>query len=202
MITHADHARISEAIRAAEATTRGEIVCVLARGSSAYAQVSVLWAAAVALATPWPLILLTEWSVQRIFLVQIAVFIACTLVFSWPPIRMSLVPRPVQRARAHREAMEQFFARGLLTHTRGRCGVLIFVSLAERYARVVADEGIDSLVPADQWRGVIDELVAHMRRQSIADGFVAAVGLTGAILAQKAPPDGPRDPLPDRLYLI
>jgi putative membrane protein len=201
MISAEDHARIAAAIRAAEAHTRGEIVCVLARGSSAYTQVSALWAAAIALATPWPLIAFTGWSVQRIFLCQVAAFIVSGIILSWRPLLMRLVPRPVQRARAHREALEQFYARGM-TRTRSRCGVLIFVSLAERYARVVADEGIAARVGRNEWQGVVDALVSNMRQNAIADGFVAAIGLCGAILADKAPPDGERDMLPDRLYVI
>src|SRR5437667_7759937 len=126
-ITKADRAAIAAAIRAAEQRTSGQIVCVLARSSSDYSHVSALWAALAALISPWPLIVFTQQSVQRIFFIQIAVFLATALVLSWPPVRMALVPRAVRRARAHRAAVEQFFARGL-THTRDRTGVLIFVS--------------------------------------------------------------------------
>ena len=47
MITDADHARITGAIYAAEQRTAGEIVCVVARGSSSYVHVAALWAAGV-----------------------------------------------------------------------------------------------------------------------------------------------------------
>ena len=71
-----DHAAISNAIRAAEQRTSGQIVCVLAHASSEYAHVPILWASALALFVPWPLIHFTEWSVQRIFLLQLVTFIA------------------------------------------------------------------------------------------------------------------------------
>ena len=201
MISPSDHARITAAIREAESRTAGEIVCVLARGASGYTQVSALWAAGVALAVPWPLLALTAWSAQRVFLLQIVVFAVALLVLSWEPVRMRLVPRPVQRARAHREALQQFHARGL-ARTESRCGVLVFVSLTERYARVIADEGLAGRVGKEDWQAVVDILTAHMRRAAIADGFVAAIERCGTILADKAPPDGSRDELPDRLYLI
>lgn len=201
MISQADHDRIAAAIRAAEAQTDGEIVCVLARGSSAYVHVAALWAAGVALGAPWALLLLTSWSVQRMLVAQLGVFVVALLVFSLGPVRPRLVPRPVQRARAHREAMEQFFARGL-TRTKSRCGVMIFVSLAERYARVVADEGIAAKVRDAEWRGAVDALVAHMRDGEIADGFIVAIERCGALLAERAPATGTHDELPDRLYVI
>ena len=201
MISDADHARITAAIHDAEQGTVGEIVCVLARGSSAYVHVAALWAAGVALAAPWPLLLVTQWSAQRVFLCQIGIFVLALLLFSSAPVRARLVPRSVQRARAHREAAEQFLSRGM-TRTRARCGVMIFVSIAERYARIIADDGIAAKVHDDEWKGAVDILLGHMRRDEIANGFVATIERCGAILAQKAPPTGERDGLPDRLYVL
>ena len=79
-ITPEDHAAIAAAIRAAEQRTCGQIVCVLAHASSAYSSFVLIWAALLALFVPWPLIYLTPWSAQLIFLVQLAVFIVVALV--------------------------------------------------------------------------------------------------------------------------
>jgi putative membrane protein len=117
------------------------------------------------------------------------------------PLRLALVPRPVRQARAHRAAVEQFFLRHV-SHTENRSGVLIFVSLAERYARIVADEGIAAKVPNAEWQAAIDALVAHMRDGRIAAGFIAAIEHCGAVLAAHAPPDGAPPVLPNRLYVI
>jgi putative membrane protein len=199
--TKEDHEAVAAAIRAAEQNTSGQIVCVLARSSSAYAHVPILWASALALFAPWPLIFLTQWSVQRIFLLQLVIFIVAGLIFSWMPLRLALVPRALQRKRAHRAAIEQFVVRGI-SRTRNRSGVLIFVSLAEHYARIVADEGIAHKVPAAEWKAAIDALTTHMRDGRIAAGFVAAIERCGAVLAVHAPPDGSANELPDRLYVM
>jgi len=199
--SHEDHQAITAAIRAAESRTAGQIVCVLARASSDYAYVPVLWAALVALLAPWPLMFLTELSAQRIYLVQIALFIVAVVVFSWLPLRMALVPRAVKRARAHRAAIQQFFVRGL-TRTQKRTGVLIFVSLAERYARIVADEGIAAKVHQTQWQDAVDALTRHMGEEHIAAGFIAAIERCSAVLAVHAPPDSAANELPDRLYVM
>ena len=107
----------------------------------------------------------------------------------------------VRRARAHRAAVEQFFARGL-TRTRERTGVLIFVSLAERYARIMADEGIASKVSNRDWQLAVDALTAHMRDGRIAQALVAAIQQCGAVLADHAPPTGAGNELPDRIYVM
>jgi len=200
-LTHADHEAVTAAIHAAERRTSGQIVCVLAHASSDYAYAPILWASALALLAPWPLITFTPWSVQWIYLIQLAVFIVAGLVFSLTPLRLALVPRAVRRARAHRAALEQFVVRRV-AHTRNRTGVLIFVSLAERYARIIADEAIAQKVPNAEWQAVIDALTGHMRDGHIAQGFVAAIERCGAVLAAHAPPDGSPGELPDRLYVM
>ena len=199
--TKEQHEAVSAAIRAAEQNTSGQIVCVLARSSSAYAHIPILWASALALIVPWPLIDFTPWSVQRIFLVQLVVFLVAALVFSWMPVRLLLVPRAAQRARAHRAALEQFVVRRV-AHTKNRTGILIFVSLAEHYARIVADEGIAQKVPNSEWQAAIDAMVSHMRSGDIAAGFIAAIERCGTVLAAHAPPDGSVNELPDRLYVM
>jgi len=199
--TREDHEAISAAIHDAEKRTCGQIVCVLAHSSSDYAHVPIAWASVLALAVPWPLIYFTQWSVQRIFLLQLLVFIVAGLSFSWTPLRLVLVPRAIKRARAHRAALEQFVVRGI-SRTKNRTGVLIFVSLAERYARIIADEGIAAKVHAAEWQAAIDALTAHMRDGRIAAGFTAAIERCGAVLAAHAPPDGSPNELPDRLYVM
>jgi len=196
-----DHEAIADAIRAAERRTCGQIVCVLARASSDYAHVPILWASALALITPWPLIVFTPWSAQRIFLIQLAVFIVAGLLFSLAPLRLALVPRALQRGRAHRAALEQFFIRRV-SNTRDRAGVLIYVSLAEHYARIIPDQGIAEKVPKAEWQAAIDAMVAHMRTGDIAAGFTAAIARCGDVLAMHAPPDGSANELPDRLYVM
>jgi len=200
-LTNDDHTAVAAAIREAEKHTCGQIVCVLAHASSAYAHVPILWSSPLALFTPWPLIYFTQWSVQRIFLAQLIVYLVAAVVFSWAPLRILLVPRAVQRARSHRAALEQFVLRGI-SRTRNRCGVLIFVSLAEHYARIVTDEGVAQRVHASEWQAAIDALTMQVREGHLAAGLIAAIGRCGAVLAEHAPPDGSANELPDRLYVI
>jgi putative membrane protein len=196
-----DHQAVVVAIREAEKRSCGQIVCVLAHASSDYAHIPALWASALALVTPWPLIVLTPWSVQRIFLIQIVVFIIAVLIFSWRPLRLALVPRAARRAHAHRAALEQFVIRRV-AYTKNRTGVLIFVSLAERYARIIADDGIAAKVKNTEWQSAVDALTTHLRAGRIAAGFAAAIERCGAVLAVHFPPDGSPNELPDRLYVM
>ncbi len=201
-ISEQDRERISTAIRAAEAKTSGEIVCVLARTSSDATALPILLASLVALAAPWLLVAFTQFSVERILLLQIVVFFGLAVLLCLPRVRVALLPRKARRTAAHRAAMEQFRIRGI-ARTKDRSGILIFVSLAERYARIIADEGIAARVPQSDWQAAVDALVAHMSSGRIADGFVAAIAACETVLAAHFPrTETNRDELRDRIYLI
>ena len=201
-VSEQDRARIATAIRAAEAKTSGEIVCVLARTSTDATALPVLLAALAALALPWLLVALTGMSVQRILALQVAAFVLLAVVLCLPRVRVALVPRAARRHLAHRAAMEQFAMRGI-ARKRERTGILIFVSLAERYARIIADEGIAGRVAQSEWQNAVAALIAHMRDGRIADGFIAAIDACGNVLAAHFPrTETSRDDLPDRIYLV
>jgi len=194
--------RISAAITAAERTTSGEIVAVVADQSSRYQHIPFMWAALLALVIPWPLIHFTWMPVQTIFLLQLLVFLGL-LALSWHPrVRMSLVPRSILNANTRRRASEQFLAQNLHT-TEGRTGVLIFVSLAEQRVEIIADSGIDALVPKGTWQKIVDQLTADIGAGRAVEGFEEAIKQIGEQLAAHFPP-GDFDPneLPDHLIVL
>lgn len=201
--------RISAAISAAEHETSGEIVAVVALSSENYLYVPFLIASLVALFVPWPLMHLV-WTPdkntwienQHIYLIQLLVFLIL-LAVTWPRrIRTALVPRAVRAAHVKRRATEQFLAQNLHT-TAGRTGVLIFVSVAERHAEILADKGIDERVPAGTWQEIIDRLTKEISEGRAAGGFIHAIETTGKHLAKHFPP-GTVDPneLPDHLIIL
>ena len=197
-----DDLRISEAIAAAESKTSGEIVAVVASESDSYLYAPFLWAALAALVAAWPLIYFTWLSVQWIYVIQIVVFAALSLIFSSRPLRYRLVPRAVLIERAHARAVEQFLVQNLHT-TVGRTGVLIFVSVAERYAEILADAGIHQKVPDGTWQTIVDEFTAHIGDGRTTDGFVTAIGMVGKHLAEHFPPgSAPVNALTNHLIVL
>ena len=197
-----DRERIAAAIRAAEARTAGEIVVVLARRSDEYRFVPLLWAALIGLLVPFPLIWLTRLPALHIQLVALAVFVILALALSHPALRLAVVPGALKRHAAHQAAVEQFLARNLHV-TAERTGVLIFASLAERYAEVIADEGIASKVAPAVWDEAVAALIAEAKAGHVAEGILRAIGLVGEVLAAHAPPRADdRDELPDHLVEI
>ncbi|MDP1630654.1 MAG: TPM domain-containing protein [Caulobacter sp.] len=223
-MTEPDHERIAAAVALAETTTAGEIYCVLAPSVSDYRETPLAWAAAASLILPAGALLLGfepqmltrlfgGWTVAQasasdatilsaltIYVaLQAAIFVLAALVVSPPPIRRALTPASLKAERVHRAAMEQFLGHGL-QNTRERTGVLLFASLAEHRAEVIADEGIYSVAPKEAWDEVVALLIDGLKRKKPADGYVAAIEAAGRVLAAHVPPraDNPNE-LPDRL---
>ena len=191
-MTPEEHARIADAVQAAEANTSGEIYCVVARSSDSYffpaAFMVTLGIVVISLVVAY---LLDRWWYDRPpmnLVVAQLIAIACALLVLgfFPAIRIHLVPLRQRYRHAHDNAMKQFLSRNIHL-TTARTGVMLFVSLAERYAEVVADAGINSRVPQETWDGVVAGLITHARRAEIADGFVEAIGTVGALLAEHFP---------------
>ena len=119
-----------------------------------------------------------------------------------PALRIHLVPRRQRYKAAHDNALRQFLARNV-HRTTARTGVLVFVLIAERYAEVVADSGINSKVGQHVWDGVIRDLTQHAGDDRLADGFVKAIGQVGAVLAEHFPvTSGDANQLDDHLVEI
>jgi putative membrane protein len=201
MLSHEEAARIEAAIRAAQARSTGQIACVLARASSHYETMPLIWSALVALAIPWPLLAFTDLAAERIFVAQLAVFLLAFAVLSLPNLRLRLTPPSVRRANAHRAALEQFLIRGL-THCPERNGILIYVSLAERYARIIADDGAAKAVSQRQWKAVVDRLTAAMKAGRAEDALVGAAKECGDLLAQHFPAHDGGAPTFQRFHML
>ncbi len=202
LIAEADRARVARAITEAELGTSGEIVAVIAAESENFLWLPLLVAGVVALFVPWPLIFLTWMTVESIYLIQLVVFAGVFLLFLWRPLRYAAVPRTMKNRAAHRRAVEQFLAQNLHT-TQGRTGVLIYVSVAERYAEILADTAIHEKVSDATWQGIITRLTSDIGADRSTDGFIYTIQAVGRLLAEHFPPGGcDSAALPDRLIVL
>jgi putative membrane protein len=202
-LTEQDRQKIASAIIAAERTSSGELVAVVAQVADDYRYIPLLGPALAALLLPAILLTIEPgMSAWTLYLAQAATFIVLALLAHLPPVRMALVPDSMKRHRAGRLAREQFFEQRLHL-TQARTGVLIFVSVAEHYVEIIADEGINALVSPGTWDKAVADFVERVRAGRIAEGFLAVVEVVGTRLAERFPrPADDRDELPNRLIEI
>ena len=173
---------IEAAFAEAQRRTGAQLACVVAEASADYALGPALAAAALALFAPWPLLAFTSLSASRIFLVQLVLFAALLAALALTPVRVALASRARRRSAGYRAALVQFARLGLAQAPQ-RKGALLYVSLSERYAHIVADAG----VPQEAWRGVIRELGAALAKGETGPGLTAAARAMGDLLAPVFP---------------
>lgn len=207
-LTPAEKAKVTRAIASAEQQTSGEIVVVATRQSDDYLHAPLHLAAALALAVPLlvPLIAyLVPWaavSFWLLYLIQLLTFIIIAGVLSLPTLRYWITPRALMRKYAHRNATSQFLTRNMHT-TKGRSGVLIFVSLLERYVEIIGDTEISAKVSANTWQDIISQMLPLLTEDKLDDALVLGVERAGDLLASHFPPgaDNPNE-LPDHLIVL
>ncbi|QJP17239.1 hypothetical protein G3545_28515 [Starkeya sp. ORNL1] len=203
VLTESEHHAVAAAIRAAEATTAGEIrVVITTQPLVRHAFYALMWAALAALVMPWPLALFTALSVPMLLSLQAIVFVLVGALLLFSPLGPLVVPPSSRRAAARGAAIDHFLAHGI-HQTRERTGVLIMVALPERLVEVVADEGIHSRVGHEAWRTVCALVLAGAREERLAEGLSNGVAEAGRILAAHVPPrPGDTNELPDRVVVI
>ncbi|MFC5586808.1 TPM domain-containing protein [Nitratireductor kimnyeongensis] len=191
-LSDAEHEQIARAIAEAEKKTSGEIYCVLARSSDAYLYPACLIVAlAIFILGPFLAFLLRHWWISidpvHFAVAQLAAFgAAAGLVAVFERLRVALVPKALKYRRAHANAQNQFLAHNIHV-TKGRTGVLIFVSLAERYVEIVADSEIDARVEQTVWNESVALMLEHARRGTLADGFAETIAFAGEVLSRHFP---------------
>jgi putative membrane protein len=155
---------LRDAIAAVEARSSAELVVSVRASSAAYRHAEVVIGVAAALAalafllfSPYPFAL--HWFLIDPVLVGALVALAASRL---PPVRRALTPRAVQERRVRDAAGAVFLAKGV-HHTRERTGILLYISLLERRALLVADAAVEREVPRREWRAVaaaIEQVVA------------------------------------------
>ena len=223
---------IVAAIAAAELKTAGEIVVVVARKSSDYNLVPWVYGIGAALALPLLLVMfglnpiaLAEWfhatqsggwrlglghsaqdeaqtGMVLILSAQVLIVMFAQILGRISAVRATLTPSWIKRQRVHQAALDQFVAQAM-QETQARTGELIYVSLREKQAEIVADSGIYTKVDRGVWRAVIQDLVTAARAGDLALGLVGAVEASATILAPHFPPEaGDTDELSNKVILL
>ncbi|HTB23162.1 MAG TPA: hypothetical protein VK914_10700 [bacterium] len=192
LLDHAQRERIEAALRAADIRSCGEIIPVVARRSAHYGHVSWL-AAALCLALVESLGLGREVPAVHqhpdIFALTLALFSAAAgwLLAQIPSFRRALTPKADRLLAVHRAA-EAAFHHLALHRARHDAGVLLYVSLEERQAVVLAGPGIADLAGAAHWKHSCSLLTAGAADGDLTGGFEKAIAHTAEVLAQHHPP--------------
>lgn len=222
MLTDLDRQNIADAVSAAELASAGEIVTIMTPTSDTYRDVALVWAMfaaflALAALELWPAFALGaveqvlglwahEWSPRAVLGIaltaSVLAFVAMLLLMAWLPLRLLLTPAPIKSARVHARALTCFRV-GAQARTTGHTGILIYLSMAEHRAEIIADQAIASKVTPEVWGDAMHALLTEIRKGQVGDGMVAAIQKVGAVLAEHLPRAADdKNELPDRVIEV
>lgn len=214
-----DHRRVSAAIAAAEASSDGEILTIVSPESDSYHDVALHWAVAVKVGV----LAIAAWQARRLELLvdrllggwgegigpgellfaamvlAILGFLLALLILKVPSVRLALTPGATKTRRVRRRAVALFRA-AAERRTVGRTGVLIYLSLAEHRAEIVADAAVTRVTTPECWGDAMAELIGELRAGRPGEGLAMAVEEVGEVLTLHFPKTG-RDTneIPDKL---
>jgi putative membrane protein len=183
--------RIEDAIRLAEKKTAAEIVPMIVSRSSSVGHVPlflfvifllVTWTVVPYVAPLVPTVPLWLLEFMGLGLAGLLARAQC----EWGFWHRRLVHRDDQIASVMRRAQLEFY-QSKIKATEKRTGVLLFVSLLERRAVVLADEAVSSQFAPETWDQILGGLIDQVKAGDLAGGFVYAIARLGDQLTEKFP---------------
>ncbi len=215
IISRAEIHQIESTVATAERKTSAEIVPMIVRSSIATDHVPPLvflvtvllfWLLTPVLSSFFVMAPVMIWDVFG-FGVGFGVGLAAALIvakhksISIDYIKRALTSDSDQEVSVLRRAQLEFYQSNIKA-TEGKTGVLIFVSLLERQAVILADKAISDQLPPETWENAIRDLLEKIKDGHFAVGMCGAIEAVSTRLEVLFPrAEGDLNELPDRLVI-
>jgi putative membrane protein len=126
-------------------------------------------------------------------------FTVVLLILRYMPLRLALTPAATKTRRVRRRAV-QVFKSAAERRTAGRNGILIYLSMGEHRAEIVADQAIVEVTDEETWGEAMTALILEVKEGRPADGMARAIALVGAVCAEHFPRSAhDSNEIPDKL---
>ena len=192
-----ERSKVRNCVAEAEKTTSGEIVPMIVTASYHYPMAEMLGSLILSLLTAvtatlivtvrksWGgVTVLDMWLFPAVFTVAFVIFYE--LVRNVLFLKRLLITKDEMKEEVGEAALKSFYSKGL-QNTRDRTGILIFISVFERLAYVLADEGINAKVNPKVWQEVVDIVVKGIKEHKQAEGICEAVRRCGELIEKNFP---------------
>lgn len=186
--TAEERTRIESVVKQAEQRTSGEIVAMVVDESYDYPRAEILggglFSLASAVSLSWAFFGESLW--HFLWLFALCYLPSKLLIRHLPWLRRRLIhPAEISEEVAEKAALS-FLEQGL-HHTRDETGILILISLFERRVHILADRGINDVVPANCWDDMVQALTAGIHRGDSCNALCSAIETCGRILGERFP---------------
>jgi putative membrane protein len=196
-LTTEEQEQISRCVQETEKTTSGEIVPMVVSASYHYPMASLLGALIVSLLLAagltiaesirraWGgLTMFDLWLFPAAF--AVALLLLHELLKAVPALKRLFITAAEIAEEVEEAALTAFYRQGLGA-TRDRTGILIYISVFERRAYVLADQGISEKIKPETWQEVVELVTRGFRQKRHAEAICQAVRRCGELLREHFP---------------
>lgn len=178
---------MTDAVKAIEQNSSAEIVIALRRQSGSYRAADLTFASALAFVALLLLLFLPyEFALEAI---PLEVGVAFAFGFLWAS-HSRLLRRALSGSKAKASAVGAYarcaFHELGVSKTKGRSGILVYISILEQKVEVITDWGIDPKKLGPQWENFCAELQVRLK-SSTPERFAEHLQTMGNLLATEYP---------------
>lgn len=178
---------LGKAVAAFEALTAVELVIAVRPRSGDYPGPGILVGCACALLTTAFLLYgEPEFDLHWFLLLPAVVGLSTGYAANSPALQWLFTRAATREARVLQAARATFVEKGV-ADTRGRTGVLLYVSLVERVALVLADVGVRDVIPAKSWDPAVAAITGAVARGAKATELVAPIAALARLAGHHLP---------------
>jgi putative membrane protein len=147
---------LTDAVRDVEAVTSAELVVAVRARSGSYLHADLTAGILAGLVT-LGVLLFSHWEFGLVWFVidPLLVGLLFGWISSWAPGLRRALTSPADRRQHVESAARALFVEKRVHNTRGRTGMLLYISLLEREAVIVPDVGLEALVATGPWKAAV-----------------------------------------------
>ncbi len=182
--------KIENLIGDIEAKSSVEVAVIITNSCDNYRYTTFLYSFLGALILPIVPLLFGYHPSNAIILNIMAVsFIALFFIIDSSTIKYLLPSKIIKKDRCDKMALANFYKMGI-DKTKNRRALLIFVAKRERLVKIIADDGISSVISNDKWQEIVDEFIPKAKEGRFGDGILEILEKCKPMLIKLFPKDG------------
>lgn len=186
-ITQQDKDFLRDTIEKAESKTSGEIVPVILDKSDFYPAAHFRLALIIGIFFSFTCYYSYDFDDPIMLLwIQIPGMITGYLLAYLTPLKRLFTSKSEMDEETFQRALEVFYNNNV-SMTKDRTGIMLYISLLERKAFVLADCGINEKVPSDYWDKLVSKLITQIKEGHIINGLGQAITECGKSLEASFP---------------
>ena len=179
--------KIKDMIGEIESKSDAEVVVVVADNCDRYRYSIFLYAFLATLIVPFLIKLSSiNFDQNETFALMTATFLFVTVSLEYSEFKYKIIPKKVKIDSCESIAFNQFKKLGI-NKTANHKAILIFVSIKERYIRVIADKNIDKKIGKEFWKELVQEFAKEVKDSSVDSAMINIVNKCGKVLIDNFP---------------